>query len=28
VGPERQTGKQIPFVADIPIDLWWRDLLQ
>jgi dUTPase len=22
VGPERQTGKQIPFVADIPIDLW------
>lgn len=28
LGPEGQTGKLRPYVADIPINLWGRDLLQ
>ena len=28
MGPEGQTGKLRPYVADIPINLWGRDLLQ
>ena len=28
MGPEGQTGKLSPYVADIPISLWGRDLLQ
>ena len=28
MGPEGQIGKLIPYVADIDIHLWGRDLLQ
>lgn len=28
MGPEGQTGKLRHYVADIPINLWGRDLLQ